>query len=97
MNVEKTFDKEQARARYVAILEEYMGEYNRLPYAKRYDDIWYYDFLTSADCQLFDLDQEVQRNGFYLDAAMTMDGLAVTLVEMPIEQHAAFLAWQAQL
>ncbi len=100
--MDKTFDEDQALDRYGAVLEKYVEEYNRLPYAERYEDIMCYDFSSRTDCRLFSLDQEVQRNGFYLSSTAVFNSknkpaYMLTLEQMPVEKHAAYPAWLAQL
>ena len=51
-----------------------------------------YEFVSSVDIELRELEQEVQRNGFVLDSNWDGQHLVYTIEPMSREDHAAFLA-----
>jgi hypothetical protein len=93
--MEKTFDKEAAVTRYSELLEE-SKELSQLPNIEdRVVHGGVYDFASSADSEIYQLEETALKHGFYF--SMTGDEAEYTLKQMSPEQYAAYLAgdiWQ---
>ncbi len=90
---ETEFSKEQALARYIELSEKQHAEFERLPDFKRRCARGDYDFFSSVDIELDELEQEAKYNGFVLDSSWDNDkkDLVYTIKQMSPEDHAAFL------
>jgi hypothetical protein len=61
------FRKEQTLARSIELWERRDAEFNQLPDVKRRIARGDYEFFSSVDIELRELEQEAQRNGFVLE------------------------------
>jgi hypothetical protein len=86
------FNKEQALARYSELWEKRHAEFDQLPDVKRRVARGNYEFLSSVDSELRELERRAQRNGFVLDSNWDGQHLVYTIEPMSPEDHAAFLA-----
>ena len=86
------FNKEQALRRYIELSERRDAEFDQLPDVKRRVARGDYDFFSSVDVELDELQQEAQRNGFILDSNWDGSKLVYTKEQMTPEEHAAYLA-----
>jgi hypothetical protein len=86
------FNKEQALSRYIELWERRHAEFDQLPDVKRRVARGDYEFFSSVDVELDELQQEAQRNGFILDSSWDGSKLVYTIEQMTPEEHAAYLA-----
>lgn len=93
------WNKEQALARYVELWERRHAEFDQLPDVKRRVARGDYEFFSSVDIELDELQQEAQRNGFILDSRWdnSKQELTYAIEQMSPEDHAAFLAEEQEL
>lgn len=90
----KKFDTEQARARYIELWEKRGAEFDQLPDVERRVARGDYEFFSSVDIELDELQQEALRNGFVLDNTFDVgkNDFVYTCEPMSPEDYAAFLA-----
>ena len=88
------FNKEQALARYIKLWRRRSAEFLQLPDLKRRAAHGDYEFFSSVDVELWELEQEAQRNGYILTEHWDKQTgtTAYTIEQMSPEDHAAFLA-----
>jgi hypothetical protein len=88
------FNKEQALARSIELWERRHAEFDHLPDVKRRVARGDYDFFSSVDIELDELQQEANRNGFVLEWSWdeNKQEIVYTIEQMSPEEHAAFLA-----
>ena len=86
------FNREQVLARYIELWERRHAEFDQLPDVKRRVARGDYEFFSSVDIDLDELQQEANRNGFYLDSTWDGSKLVYTIEQMSPEEYAAFLA-----
>ncbi|GHO73279.1 hypothetical protein KSD_10500 [Ktedonobacter sp. SOSP1-85] len=86
------FNKEQALHRYIELSERRYAEFEQLPDFQRRIARGDYQFFSSVDIELDELQQEAQRNGFLLDAGWDGNKLVYTIEQMTPEEHEAYLA-----
>jgi hypothetical protein len=88
------FDKEQALARYIELWEKRGAEFDQLPGIERRVARGEYDFISSVDIELDELEREAMRNGFALENNFDVDKdeFVYTCEPMSPEDYAAFLA-----
>ena len=66
------FRKEQALARSIELWERRHAEFDQLPDVEHRVARGDYEFFSSVDIELRELEQETQRNGFVLEWNWTM-------------------------
>jgi hypothetical protein len=66
------FGKEQALARYIELWERRHAEFDQLPNVEGRVARGDYEFFSSVDIELRELERETQRNGFVLEWNWTM-------------------------
>jgi hypothetical protein len=88
------FNKEQVLARYIELWERRHAEFDRLPDVKRRVARGDYDFFSSVDVELRELEEEAQRSGFVLESNWdeSKQDIVYTIEQMSPEDYAAFLA-----
>jgi hypothetical protein len=91
------FRKEQALARYIELWERRHAEFDHLPDVKRRVARGDYEFFSSVDIELWELEQEAQRNGFVLEWNWDGQDFVYTIEQLSPEDHAAFLAEEAEV
>lgn len=91
------FNKEQALARYIELWERRHAEFDQLPHVERRVARGDYDFFSSVDIELDELQQEAQRNGFILECTWNGYDLVYTIEQMSPEEHAVYLAEEQEL
>ena len=91
------FGKEQALARSIELWERRHAAFDQLPNVERRVARGDYEFFSSVEVELRELEQEAQRNGFVL--AWNWDGqdFVSTIEELSPENHAAFLAEEQEV
>lgn len=91
------FRKEQALARYIELWERRHAEFDQLPAVERRLARGDYEFFSSVDIELRELEQEAQRNGFVLDSNWDGQHLVYTIEQLEPSDHAAFLAEEEEV
>ena len=91
------FRKEQALARYIELWERRHAEFDQLPAVERRVARGDYEFFSSVDIELRELEQEAQRNGFVLDSNWGGQHLVYTIEQLSPEDYAAFLAEEEEV
>ena len=91
------FNREQALARYSELEEQRDAQFRQLPDYQRRVARGDYDFISSVDIELRELEQEAQRNGFVLEGKWDGQRLVYTIEQMSPEEHAAFLAEEQEI
>src|SRR5260370_13952528 len=86
------FNKAQALARSIELWEKRHTEFDQLPDITCRVARGDYEFFSSVDIELGELEQEAQRNGFVLDSNCDGQHLVYTIEPMSRADHAAFLA-----
>jgi hypothetical protein len=86
------FNKEQALARYIELHEKRHAEFDQLPDVERRVACGNYEFFSSVEIELRELEQEAQRNGFVLEWNWDGQDFVYTIEQMSPEDRAAFLA-----
>jgi hypothetical protein len=88
----RAFNPEQALARYFELEERRDAEFRHLPDFERRVARGDYEFFSSGDNELRELEQEAQWNAFDLEGKGDGQHLVYTIEQMSPEEHAAFLA-----
>jgi hypothetical protein len=91
------FNQERALARYIEFEEQRDAEFRRLPDYQRRVARGDYDFISSVDIELRELEQEAQRNGFVLEARWDGEHLVYACEPMSPEDHATFWAEEQEI
>lgn len=91
------FNREQALARYIELEEQRDAQFRQLPDYQRRVARGDYDFISSVDIELRELEQETQRKGFVLEGKWDGQRLVYTIEQMSPEDHAAFLAEEQEI
>ena len=91
------FNKEQALARYIELWERHGREFDQLPDVERRVARGDYEFFSSVDIELRELEQEAQRNGFVLEWNWDGQDFVYTCEQMEPSDHAAFLAEEQEI
>jgi hypothetical protein len=91
------FRKEQALTRYIELWERRHTEFDQLPDVERRLAHGDYEFFSSVDIELRELEQEAQRNGFVLEWNWGGQNFVYTIEELSPENHAAFLAKEEEV
>jgi len=86
------FRKEQALARNIDLWERRHAEFDQLPNVERRVARGDYEFFSSVDIELRELEQEAQRNGFVLECNWDGQDFVYTIEQLSPEDYAAFLA-----
>ena len=90
-------NKEQALARSIELWERHAREFDQLPDVERRVARGDYEFFSSVDIELRELEQEAQRNGFVLEWNWDGQDFVYTCEQMSPEDHAAFLAEEQEV
>ena len=91
------FRKEQALTRYIELWERRDTEFDQLPDVERRLARGDYEFFSSVDIELRELEQEAQRNGFVLEWNWDGQDFVYTIEQLSPENHAAFLAKEEEV
>ncbi len=91
------FNPEQALARYIELEERRDAEFRQLPDFERRVARGDYEFFSSVDIELRELEQEAQWNGFVLEGKWDGQHLVYAIEQMSPEEHAAFLAEEQEI
>lgn len=88
------FSKEQALARSIELWERRQTEFDQLPHIERRVAHGDYEFFSSVDIELDELEREAQRNGFVLEWNWdeNKQNFVYTIEQLSPGDHAAFLA-----
>jgi hypothetical protein len=88
------FNKEQALARYIELYKKRDTEFDQLPDVERRVARGNYEFISSVDIELHELQREAERNGFVLtwNWDENKQEIVYTIERLSPEDYAAFLA-----
>jgi len=92
------FDPEQALARWMKLWEKRHQEFDQLPDVNRRVARGNYEFFSSADSEMHELEREAQRNGYVLEWTFDRDTMEFeyTCEKMTPEDYEAYLEWEKE-
>lgn len=84
--------KERSLARYIELWEKRHEEFDRLPDVDLRVARGHYNFFSSVDIELDELEREVKQNGFVLNSYWDGKDMVNTIEQMSLEDYASFFA-----
>jgi hypothetical protein len=93
-----TFDPEQALARFIELHEKRGQEINQRPDLQLRMDRGDYDFTVNADYEIRELEQDAERNSFYLEWTFDQNknDFEYTCRKMTPEEWHDYRAWKRE-
>ena len=94
-----SFCSKQALARYIELSEKRGAEFDRIPNVEQQVARGDYDFSSSVDIEIDELQREAMQNGFILDWRFDADRMEFNYVceVMSSEDYTAFLAEEQEV
>lgn len=92
------FDPEQAKRQFIELHDRRDREIDQRPDLQRLMDRGHYNFTVDADYSIQELQNEAERNGYYLDVELDFQAMKKTYIcrQMTPEEWEQYVEWEKE-